>query len=281
MKIRGEQVRLLRKKLGLSQTELAQGICTQATVSLIEKNNQLPSMPILFQICERLGVDVADVLETTNNGLTDIFERIDNAVLADDAQLTANLLNTIRIKQLRTGHDKQRYYYFLGMLQLMQQSDPTEALFNFNLALKQFAANETDIYQVMATVAAGIAYLKNGDTSTAEQLAQKATKMTTGQLVGATARQLIALNLKLTQLNRQLDQLAVSLQHGKKAVALCRHFETLFGIDQAFYQLAVTQLTMGDVTAGQQTLRIAESLGIVCQHPKLLSVIRQQQLKLS
>jgi Helix-turn-helix. len=40
MKILGEKIRHYRKLRGISQSELADGICTQATVSLIEKKTR-------------------------------------------------------------------------------------------------------------------------------------------------------------------------------------------------------------------------------------------------
>ena len=37
----------IRKKLGLSQTELCNGICTQSTLSKFENNGRIPSLKIL------------------------------------------------------------------------------------------------------------------------------------------------------------------------------------------------------------------------------------------
>lgn len=279
MKIRGDKIKQYRKKSGLSQSKLAEGICTQATVSLIEKNNQLPSMPILYQLCARLGVEVEDVVETGNHELTDIFSKIDQAILVEDDQAAANLLNTIRIKQLRTDYDKQRYYYFLGMLQLLQDSSPTEALFNFNLALKQFGTEQPNIYQVLATAAAGRANLKQGDQVAARQFAEQGSSLVAQSLVGASPHQLIALHLNLASLNLQVDQLAVGLAQCQRVVQLCRQFQTLFGIDRGYYQLALAQQMTGDVASARQNLQIAESLSVVCEHPQLLAEIRQQRFK--
>ena len=50
MRILGEKVRQFRKRKGMSQKELADGICTQATISLIEKKSKIPSMKIMMKI---------------------------------------------------------------------------------------------------------------------------------------------------------------------------------------------------------------------------------------
>lgn len=43
MKLRGDIFKQIRRKRGLSQTALAEGICTQATISLMEKQNRVKS----------------------------------------------------------------------------------------------------------------------------------------------------------------------------------------------------------------------------------------------
>ncbi|MGB9342420.1 helix-turn-helix domain-containing protein, partial [Trichococcus sp.] len=42
-----------RKALNLSQMELAEGICTQATLSRFENNGQVPNLKILIKLCNR------------------------------------------------------------------------------------------------------------------------------------------------------------------------------------------------------------------------------------
>lgn len=54
----GEKIKELRKLLGLTQIDLAKGICTQAQISKIEKGDVYPYASTLYQISQRLGVDV-------------------------------------------------------------------------------------------------------------------------------------------------------------------------------------------------------------------------------
>jgi transcriptional regulator with XRE-family HTH domain len=54
----GKKIKELRKVIGLTQGELAEGICTQALVSRIEKGDIYPSAAALYQIAIKLGVDV-------------------------------------------------------------------------------------------------------------------------------------------------------------------------------------------------------------------------------
>ena len=54
----GQRIRELRKSLRLSQEELAEGICTQAQISKIEKGDVYPYANTLYLISQKLGVDV-------------------------------------------------------------------------------------------------------------------------------------------------------------------------------------------------------------------------------
>lgn len=50
-----------RKEKGYSQKELAQGICTQATLSRLENNGQIPTLKILIQLCNRLELPLGEL----------------------------------------------------------------------------------------------------------------------------------------------------------------------------------------------------------------------------
>ena len=54
----GKKIKELRNVVGLTQGDLAEGICTQALISRIEKGDIYPSATALYQIAMKLGVDV-------------------------------------------------------------------------------------------------------------------------------------------------------------------------------------------------------------------------------
>ncbi|MFP3725199.1 helix-turn-helix domain-containing protein [Priestia filamentosa] len=51
----GQKIKNLRKKMGLRQSELAEGICSQSQVSKFEKGEGIPSSIILYRLSQRLG----------------------------------------------------------------------------------------------------------------------------------------------------------------------------------------------------------------------------------
>ncbi|MFP9128391.1 helix-turn-helix domain-containing protein [Niallia sp. BSM11] len=82
----GEEVKRLRKLNKLSQTQLADGICTQATISGIEAGRGYPSVDILYIISIRLKVtleylykillnDAEDYIKETEELLEDLMKQ--------------------------------------------------------------------------------------------------------------------------------------------------------------------------------------------------------------
>jgi HTH-type transcriptional regulator, quorum sensing regulator NprR len=58
----GEKVRSQRKQRGLSQEELASGICSRQTISFLENGQHLPSADIIRKVCERLSIPLREVM---------------------------------------------------------------------------------------------------------------------------------------------------------------------------------------------------------------------------
>ena len=67
----GKRIYELRRYFKITQKELCEGICTQAYISKIENGSLAIAADILFEIAERLGVDVNYFYDTTYNPRVD------------------------------------------------------------------------------------------------------------------------------------------------------------------------------------------------------------------
>lgn len=73
MKSLGDAIKSGRLKRNMTQQELAEGICTQATISNIEKSGKLPAINLLLAIADRLDIEIEEFYyligeNTTENG---------------------------------------------------------------------------------------------------------------------------------------------------------------------------------------------------------------------
>ena len=84
MRMRGKAMNIQRfiekrKARGLSQSELAKGICTQVTVSRFEKNGQVPTLKILIQLCNRLELPLGELFPRVGIKQPEILEKMEEA----------------------------------------------------------------------------------------------------------------------------------------------------------------------------------------------------------
>lgn len=73
----GTKINELRKVVGLTQGEIAEGICTQALISRIEKGDIFPSATTLYQISRKLGVDVNYFFEIGTTPRLDYIKEVE------------------------------------------------------------------------------------------------------------------------------------------------------------------------------------------------------------
>jgi transcriptional regulator with XRE-family HTH domain len=109
----GKRIKELRQYFGITQLELCQGICTQAYISKVENGAISISADLLFQIAERLGIDINYLFNSSNNQRLDYIEEV--------------------IIQARELVDKQKYEELSSLIKLELKSPLL-----FNRKFKQF-----------------------------------------------------------------------------------------------------------------------------------------------
>ncbi|GAF41053.1 hypothetical protein JCM14202_2971 [Agrilactobacillus composti DSM 18527 = JCM 14202] len=159
-----------RKALGLSQQELAAGICTQATLSKLERNGRIPSLKIMTQLCERLDLTLNDLLLTDPNTslVKATLEKAEfELITLEYAQAKAQLAK-INTKDLPDTLTEMTYYYLLGYVQVLGGTEPLTALFYFNQILTDLDPKGQTIFSLLAYTGSGLVYSRQGKNDQAE-----------------------------------------------------------------------------------------------------------------
>ena len=267
MRLRGDVLKQIRRKRGLSQTALAEGICTQATISLMEKQNRLPKMDILTAICERLNIQPDRIVENEVSSINDTFNQIIDALTDQEYDLAKQLISKISIKSLNSDFDKQRYYYLLGMVQI-SQDQIDDAIFNFELVLTQFATTSANIYLAMTTAGMALAYLKRDDHERAVRLTDRAVKLIDNKKLIGSLHQWASINCKIAELYWRLGEPEKALASAQRGIQLCRDRDSLFILDQLYLYVGRAYIAMGEKEKAKQALEVAKSLSIA-RHGKI------------
>lgn len=261
MKLRGDVLKQIRRKRGLSQTALAEGICTQATISLMEKQNRLPKMDILTAICERLNISSDRIVENEVSGVNDTFNKVIDLLTAHEYDKAEKMLDAIKVKQLDSDFDKQRYYYLLGMVQV-ENDQIDDAIFNFGLVLTQFATTSANIYLAMTTAGMALAYLKRNDRERAIRLTNRSVKLIDNKKLIGSLHQWVSINDQIASLYLELGDPDSAIEMVNRGIKMCRAHDSLFLLDELYLCLGRCYIAKGEQKDAKQALEIAKSLSI-------------------
>ncbi|WP_044339945.1 helix-turn-helix domain-containing protein [Rossellomorea aquimaris] len=112
----GQKIKELRKNIGLSQEELAEGICTQAQISKIEKGDVFPYASTLFLISRKLGVDVNYFFDI---GMTPRLDYVQE--VSKQLQIARRSMNYKEMKEIVTAEEENPLFFNNNRnLQLLQ-----------------------------------------------------------------------------------------------------------------------------------------------------------------
>ena len=272
MKLKGEKLRNIRRKRGLSQTALSVGICTQATISLMEKQDRIPKMNILTAICGRLDIDVSEIVEDDNNSMTLLFDQIENAVVHENYADAKKMLTKIKVKNLENEFDKQRYYYLVGLYQV-ETNQVDDAIFNFELILTQFSTMSANIYWALTTVGMAIAYEKLNNQARALKFVQRAVSLIDEKQMTGGQRQWQVIYRNIAELYISLKQWKDAIKMAQRGIKICRENESFFLLDNYYYLIAQAQMVGGQRQAAKDSMVIAKNVALAADDQDLVNKI--------
>lgn len=159
MKVYGKQIKEARKRKKLSQAALAQGICTQATISNVESKNCCDSLIIFSAICARLDLQVDDCIElSSEKRLHQLLDQVEKKCSLNLYQEGYKLLHNYQLDG--TESDKilfAKYHYYKGITALLGPENMEDALFHLHLVGDY--DKKVGLYFILSLNAFGIYYV--------------------------------------------------------------------------------------------------------------------------
>ncbi|MGM0865294.1 MAG: helix-turn-helix domain-containing protein [Bacillota bacterium] len=137
----GKKIKELRKVVGLTQGELADGICTQALISRIEKGDIYPSATSLYQISKKLGVDVNYFFEIGTTPRLDYVKEVERQLKKLRVKLKYDeIIEIVRTEEknplfLKDETNLQLLYWHRGIYVNEVEQNKEEALIILEKAL--------------------------------------------------------------------------------------------------------------------------------------------------
>lgn len=160
-----------RKTIGLSQSELAAGICTQATLSRFENNGKMPSLKILIQLCNRMDLPLGELFPKVGVKHSQIIEKMNQAeffLITSEFEQADELLHDMSMKDIEDPNLIMRYHYLKGFVMVFQQHPITDILFVFDQILLTEKDEESTIFHLLAYTGIGMVYSREKEQKKAE-----------------------------------------------------------------------------------------------------------------
>lgn len=175
MKVAGAMIKQARKKLNMTQIDLARGICKQPTISHIENKNAVESFNVIFAICERLKLDVNQVINDNDSlDIEDYLNQIDYLCTHNNHQKALMLLEQKVPLEKVKDYQKSRAYYYYGITQVLSAKNYDKALYYFH---KIVELNNDMKYLTLAKNSIGVIYELKGDNTVAQDYYEAALEL--------------------------------------------------------------------------------------------------------
>ncbi|PWG00372.1 helix-turn-helix domain-containing protein [Levilactobacillus bambusae] len=160
-----------RKELGLSQSELARGICTQTTISKFENQSQMMSTKILSRLCNRLGLTLNDLFSDQLPDEQQLKASLNQAefdLITSEYDQALVKLDQLDLTHHQTGNLQMDYLFIKGFALALSRTNLTDAIFCFDQILNGLDETHQTIYSQLAYVGLGVAYEQTGNIQQAD-----------------------------------------------------------------------------------------------------------------
>lgn len=222
MMLLGDLIKAKRLENGLTQAELAAEICTQASISNLEKNQRIPPLMTLLAIGNRLNLnfdELSDYAIEQENPTSDVFNRV--RTLRKQFKLKEAydlIIEELPLDKLKTYHKKKQYYYYLGITGLLGYNKIAEAHYNFNLALSSESEPNLDFYDILTINGIGLAYYFESEEEKARTYFEKSLAQ-----LDQFMSQMVSLDesIEITKLYYATAKFYSEIKEYSKAVDLC------------------------------------------------------------
>ncbi|WP_167568629.1 helix-turn-helix domain-containing protein [Brevibacillus migulae] len=286
----GKYIRFLRKSMGMSQAELASGICTQAQISKIEKGEVYPLATTLYLIAKKLDVDINFFFEVGNSPRLDytreVYELIRFYVDKRDYQTVWQivkvekrnpLFHSLTAQQFLKWHEGICCYHIEKnkevALELLQ-----EALAMTKSSMKvSYTEREIEILNSI-----GVIYFEESEYQKATEyfeiaLKEHKKKTEAWNNHGIIIRILYNYAKALTR----LDQFEESISMCENGIRMCVKHETMYTLGDLFYHKGFNYMCMSRYASAILEMQKAKTIFEIQQNEDFLDFIDEKLSELS
>ncbi|MCA1055280.1 helix-turn-helix transcriptional regulator [Rossellomorea aquimaris] len=241
----GKKIKELRNIAGLTQGELAEGICTQAMISHIEKGDTDPSATVLYQISKKLGVDVNYFFEIGSTPRLDYIREVERQLRKLRVKLLyEDILDIVKAEEknplfMKDPYNRQLLLWHRGIYvqEVVKDREKAYAMMEEALMLTYTAKKTMTEREMTISISMGIIKFSSERYEEAMKIYERVRKA-----IGMTSRlQDKAINARLlynmARVLTRLGQFERSITYCEEGLSWNVEEENLYGFAQLNYQI--------------------------------------------
>lgn len=287
MMLLGDLIKAKRLENGLTQAELAAGICTQASISNLEKNQRIPPLMTLLAIGNRLNLnfdELSDYAIEQENPTSDVFNRVRTLRKQFKIKEAYDLIiEELPLDKLKSYHKKKQYYYYLGITGLLGYNKISEAHYNFNLALSSESEPNLDFYDILTINGIGLAYYFESEEEKARTYFEKSLVQ-----LDQFMSQMVSLDesIEITKLYYATAKFYSEIKEYSKAVDLCslgiqvqldQHVN--YELEMLYYEKAFNLAKLNKKSEAEECYYYATALAKMINNTMVVETIKENIIK--
>lgn len=228
-----------RCRKGLTQSDLACDICTQNTISKIEKHNLAPTVNILIKLCKKLDLSLNDVFsDFTNDTKTEshgILKQVEQHILAAQFATAIEKFNLIKENNIKPS-DRALFNFIRGMIEY-GKNDLDGSLFSLDKSLKETKNDVYDIYTLLVYITKGLIYNKKRQQERSKYFFDIVAESLQGkfQISNASPMEGAFILKELSKFYLQIEKYKVSLAYSERGISLNRKNNTVFFLEYFYW----------------------------------------------
>lgn len=278
----GEKIKKIRLEKGLTQAELAEGICTQASISNLEKNASVPSLLILLEIGNRLNIEFSELseyaVEQASPAVT-VFKKVQNLRSQFKLKEAYSLVQELDVNDLKTNHEKKQYYYYLGITSLLGYNKISDATYNFNLGLNLETETHLEFLDILITNGIGLAYFMESDHEKALTYFEKSLILLDGFLEQTDSSiengEVLKVYFTSAKFYSEIGNYNKALNLCELSIALQKKLNMNYELDRLYYEKAFNLIQLGERKGGKEYYYYASVLSKLSDNEVLSKVIQK------
>lgn len=232
-----------RKKLGLSQVELAQGICTQTTLSRFENEGKIPNLKIVIQLCKRLNLAIGELfpkIGIQNSQENEWMNQAEFLLITSEFAQAQQLISKITATHLVEPAVRLRYFYIKGFLAIFQEDSFSTVLFTFNQILMDEHLAQYPLFRLLAYAGLGRGYVQEAHLLEASTYYEKILAEIYEYPVETTEDiwRVLHLLFECGVFYSQMGELAIGNALLEQAIKVCSDNHVTYYLARVAYQLA-------------------------------------------